>query len=195
MAFYSNPNAPFYGIGYEYVEQAPKPTPANYGGRTRSGRVFNIERAQCQPTKHYKTIDELNEMPNCRMAFIVSALTKAVANVTRSPDFDPSSECPDIIAAVSFFERFLQVHHLLLDPYTPFDDEDEEDEQVTCVESVKLLNDCLISNLRKPLSESVKRVRGLKTSYEEFSERARAYAICEKIQYALDNGDWGWAKN
>ena len=33
------------------------------------------------------------------------------------------------------------------------------------------------------------------TSYAEFCERAKAYAICEKIKYALDNGDWGWAKN
>jgi hypothetical protein len=195
MAYFSNPNAPFYGIGYEYVEQVPKPTPATYGGRTRSGRVFNIERAQVHPTKYYKTIDELNKSPAHRMQFIIIMLSQPIANIVRSASFQPTTEWPDIIAAVLFFERFLQEHHLLLDPYTPFDDEDEEEEQATCIESVKLFNDCLIKHLRTPLSESVKRARGLKTSYAEFCERAKAYAICEKIKYALDNGDWGWAKN
>lgn len=198
MQYFSNPTAPFHGIGYTDPEPRDIPTP-DFGGRTRSGRIYNVFRSHGPSTSSfYKTIDELPESRHEMNAVLMHELApifKFVHGKNNNDRFNPEQECPDIIAAINKFYITMRENHLIFDPYAQpyFADEGDDYCEITAA-TVTDLCEKLCTALRNPLHRTSLKARNL-TSTGEFHARHAALSLLADIQYALEERDWGFAKN
>ena len=198
MQYFSNPTAPFYGIGYTEPEPRDAPTP-DFGGKTRSGRVYSIHRADSQPeSSFYKTIDELPESRDEMHDVLMKELAPIFRFIHSKKDNDrfcPEQPCPDVIAAINKFYITMRENHLIFDPYAQpyFADEGDDYCEITHA-TVADLCDKLAAALHSPLHNTSLKARNL-TPTGEFRARHAALSLLSDINYALEERDWGFAKN
>ena len=198
MQYFSNPTAPFYGIGHTNPEPRDAPTP-DFGGKTRSGRIYNINRADNQSdSSFYKTIDELPESRDEMNVMLMKELVPVFryVNSQNSEDrFRPEEECPDLIAAINKFYTTVRENHLMFDPYAqPYFADVGEDYCEITLGTLADLCDKLMAALRRPLHNTSLKARNL-TPTGEFRARHAALSLLSDINYALEERDWGFAKN
>lgn len=191
-----NGTAPFYGIGYVEPECDVIHTP-DFGGRTRSGRVYSIARAQTDVTgTYYKMVDEFPTGDRKAVLMLWEYVRPILERMSQSDDFDSTSSLPDIIAAVREYYVIMRENHLLFDPYAQnYFGEETDFLNDTIYHAAQAICDELIRRLRKPLTSSVMKARGLRTDSDNLRERYAALQLLDSVQYAFTNKDWGFAKN
>ena len=191
-----NPMTPFHGIGYVEPESIAVPT-QNFGGRTRSGRVYSIARAQTDVAgTYYKMVDEFPTEGRAAVLMLWDLIRPILERMSQSDEFDSTSDLPDIVAAVRQYYVVMRENHLLFDPYAqPYFGEEADFQNDTIYHAAQAVCDELIRRLRKSLPLSVMRARGLRTASDNLRQRYSVLQLLEKVQYAFTNRDWGFAKN